>query len=53
MSLHNAAHMGAVIGSLLAPATLAAPENAPITIALTGNAATDITWSFFKINAMN
>jgi hypothetical protein len=51
LGLHQAAQIGATVGSLLAPASLTATENAAILIAVTGNAATtatDIVLYFFE-----
>ncbi len=54
--IHNQAQMGGAVGSLLSPAALTLVENAPILVAVTGNAttaATDITLNLFEVNATN
>lgn len=56
LALHMSAQIGAVVGSLVVPADLVAPENAAILIAVTANAATaatDIIYNFLEVNAMN
>lgn len=56
LGLHQQAQIGGAVAALVAPQAIAAVENAPILIAITGNAATvvsDIVFNFLEINAMN
>lgn len=56
LAVHEASQVGSFIGALLAPSTLAAVESGAIILAVTGNAATtatDITFNFLDVNAMN
>lgn len=55
-ALHESAQAGTTVGQLVAPSLLTATESSPITIAVTGNAATvvsDIGLDFLQVNAMN
>lgn len=56
IALHSAGQGGNVVASLAAPSLLTLPENATITVVVTGNAATsaaDILFNFLEIFAMN
>jgi hypothetical protein len=56
LALHEQAQVGATVSTLLAPSTLTAVENAPILVAVTGNAgttATDITFNYLEIDGSN
>lgn len=56
LALHQASQSGITPGALLAPSLLTSPENAPILIAITGNAATatsDIVFNFFQLTGYN
>ena len=56
LATHQAAQAGATVLALVTPSLLTAVENAPIIIAITGNAATtaaDIVFNFLQITAMN
>ncbi len=56
LAIHEASQVGSFIGALLAPSALALVENAAIIFAVVGNAATlatDITFNFLDVNAMN
>ena len=56
MAFHVSAQVGLTVGTLLAPSLVTATESAGIIIAVTGNAtttATDITYNFLELNAMN
>jgi hypothetical protein len=56
LALHQQAQAGSTVGPLLAPTATAAVENAPILIAITGNATTvasDIVFNFLEICAMD
>lgn len=56
LAVHQQAQMGGAVSTLLAPQPLTVPENAPILIAVTGNAttaATDIAFNFLQIFAQN
>lgn len=56
LCLHQQSQVGAAVSALLAPSLTTAPENAPILIAVTGNATTavtDIVFNFLQITAMN
>ena len=56
IGLHQQAQVGAAVATMLAPALITATENAPILVAVTGNATTaasDIVFNFFEANAMN
>lgn len=55
-ALHSAAQTGNVVGALQAPSALALNESQPITIVVTGNAATataDITFNSLQVVGMN
>lgn len=55
-AIHEAAQVGATVGALVAPTQTTFPENAPIIVAVTGNAATttaDVSFSLGQIFAMN
>jgi hypothetical protein len=55
-AIHQQAQAGSVVGALVAPSAVTAPENAPILVAITGNAGTtaaDIVFNFMQIEAMN
>ena len=54
--IHNQAQMGSTVGALLSPSALTLSENAPIIVAVTGNATTaasDIALNLMEINATN
>jgi hypothetical protein len=54
--IHQAAQVGATVLALVAPSQQAFPENAVITVAITGNASTttgDVTFAFGQIFAEN
>jgi hypothetical protein len=54
--IHNASQSGNAVGALLSPVSLTLVENAPILVAVTGNAtttATDIALNLFEVNATN
>lgn len=56
IALHEAGQAGSILGTLSAPSLTTFPENAPIVMALTGNATTgvgDIVFNFLQIFAMN
>jgi hypothetical protein len=56
IGIHQSAQTGNTVSALLAPTLITAAENAPILIAVTGNATTaanDIVFSFLEVNAMN
>ncbi len=56
IGLHQQVQVGGAVAALLAPGLTTATENAPILIAITGNATTsaaDIVLNFLEINAMN
>lgn len=56
IAVHEQSQTGAAVTALLAPAALTLVENAPIIIAITGNAATattDIVFSLLAITGMN
>jgi hypothetical protein len=56
LGVHTQAQVGNAVAALLAPQNLTAVENAPILIAITGNAntaASDIVLNWVDINAMN
>lgn len=56
LAIHQSTQVGATVSPLLAPSALAAVENAPILVAVTGNAgttATDITFSYLEIDGSN
>jgi hypothetical protein len=56
IALHEASQVGLTIGSLTSPSLTTLPENAPITVAITGNATTavgDIVFNFLQIFAQN
>lgn len=56
IGLHEQAQTGGTVSSLLKPSLITAVENAPILVAVTGNAttaATDIVFNFLGINWMN
>jgi hypothetical protein len=55
-SIHESAQIGGTVGALVAPSQTTFPENAPITVAITGNASTttaDVTFNFGQTFAMN
>lgn len=55
-AIHEAAQVGATVLALVAPSQTTFTENATITVAVTGNAATttaDVTFNFGQIFAMN
>lgn len=54
--IHESGQVGATVGALVAPSQTTFPENATITVAITGNAATttaDVTFAFGQIFGMN
>lgn len=56
IALHSAGQGGNVVASLAAPSLLTLPENAVVTVVVTGNAATsaaDILFNFLEIFGMN
>ena len=56
MAIHNQAQIGSVTAGLLVPTFPTATENAPINLAVTGNATsltTDIVFNFLEVNAAN
>lgn len=56
LALHMSAQIAAIVSALVLPTPLVSPENAPILIAVTGNAVTtvtDILQNFFEVNSMN
>jgi hypothetical protein len=56
IGLHQQAQIGNAVANLLKPSLITAVENAPILIAVTGNATTaasDIVFNFLEVNAMN
>jgi hypothetical protein len=56
LSLHNQAQIGNAVEALVTPTPITATENAPILVAVTGNATTavsDILLNFLEINATN
>lgn len=56
LGIHQQCQTGGTVQPLLAPTLLGFVETAPIYLALTGNAATDvgdIVFNFFEVNAMN
>jgi len=56
LALHQTSQSGSTPGALLAPSLLTSAENAPILIAITGNAATtasDIVFNFLQITGFN
>lgn len=56
MAIHEQAQTGGTVSNLLAPSFPTATENAPILIAVTGNAtttATDITFNYLEIDQSN
>lgn len=56
IALHEAGQAGSILGTLTAPTLTTFPENAPIVVAITGNATTgtgDVVFNFLQIFAMN
>ena len=56
LAVHQSAQVGAAVSALTAPSLLTAVESAPMTIAITGNAATaasDIVFNFAEIEWNN
>jgi hypothetical protein len=56
IAIHESSQIGSTVQPLVAPSALTLPENAPIVIAITGNAATtatDIVLNLLQIFAMN
>lgn len=56
LAVHQQAQVGAAVSTLLAPQAVAAVENAPILVAITGNATTalsDILFNFLQAFAQN
>jgi hypothetical protein len=54
--IHEAAQVGGTVGALVAPSQTTFPENATITVAITGNSSTtngDVVFNFGQIFAMN
>lgn len=56
IAIHEAGQVGATVGGLIAPSLTTFPENATITVAVTGNSATtagDVVFNFGQIFGMN
>lgn len=56
IAIHESGQVGATVGALVAPSLTTFPENATITVVITGNSATtngDVVFNFGQIFAMN